>query len=271
MPLRPVLNACDVEDVMAALGAAVDRVNIAKALHAAAIRGVVAPTRRGQCWVIPREALPDVVAACLQRRACRAAARSHLPLPPFERFQVAAARKMLVFPELARLVPRRLRAAVRKQQEAELARRQAAVERERERLAAIERRRRAELDAMRQRRAAEARWRRDLERRRDEEARNRELADAYRVCRALAMADAAVTTGFRWFERPENQPFVADWPVSRPAWWLPPPGLLAVTRVAEPQRYVPGFQEPAAYRRLVPKYVQGQRWPWRDEAASAEP
>src|SRR6476619_1294150 len=100
MSLPEALSASDLEDILVQLGAAADRTNIAKALVQAQIEGIVAPTHRGQSWHIPRELLADAVAACMQRRAYRAAARTFTAVPDIEHFRVRAAGRMLQLAEL---------------------------------------------------------------------------------------------------------------------------------------------------------------------------
>ena len=119
-------------------------------------------------------------------------------------------------------------------------------------------------------RAREERWRRE----REEQLRTKRLDRAYKACRQLAYEDYGSPLGAYWPNgRPrfahENHPqFMADWPFVRPAWWLPPPGMMAAIE-AEPEYRPYNYQEPD-WRQWVPRYVVGQHWPWRSEEAQAE-
>jgi hypothetical protein len=70
------------------------------------------------------------------------------------------------------------------------------------------------------------------------------------------------------FAHEDHPQFVADWPFVRPAWWLPPPGMMAAIE-AEPEYRPYNYQEPD-WRQWVPRYVVGQHWPWRGDEAQAE-
>ena len=53
-----------------------------------------------------------------------------------------------------------------------------------------------------------------------------------------------------------------DWPVPRPDWWLPPPGL------REPMAEWLGDlinvpEEHPDWTQWIPAYVPGKPWPWR--------
>jgi hypothetical protein len=61
---------------------------------------------------------------------------------------------------------------------------------------------------------------------------------------------------------------MADWPFVRPAWWLPPPGMMEAIE-AEPEYRLYNYQEPD-WRQWVPRYVVGQHWPWRSDGAQPE-
>ena len=103
----------------------------------------------------------------------------------------------------------------------------------------------------------------------EEKARKRLFEDTYRVCREQAMRDAGVTRGPGWLDRPENQPFLRDWPYPPPDWWAPPPGLLEVVKVEAPKFYITGYQPPD-WSRWVPKYAPGKAWPWRKPDPDAD-
>src|SRR4051812_13183250 len=87
------------------------------------------PPRRGVPWTIPRAALVQVCAACLQRRALRELAPVGLRPRPLQHYEVEAARRMLRVPSLKRLVPRGLIARVRRREAEEAASRRREEER----------------------------------------------------------------------------------------------------------------------------------------------
>ena len=118
MKLPEILSAGDVADVLVRVGFPVDRQNVARALHEAPVDGVIAPGRIGQGWRVPRSALLDVFATCLWRRAQRERApRGYGPGSPAA-YRVDAAELLMEERELARLVPRSLKQAVRQRWEA---------------------------------------------------------------------------------------------------------------------------------------------------------
>jgi phage terminase Nu1 subunit (DNA packaging protein) len=121
-------------------------------------------------------------------------------------------------------------------------------------------------------RAQEEAWRREREAR----ERGQRLDRAYRVCWALAYEDygspkgAFFPNGRPRFAHEDHPGFMADWPFARPAWWLPPPGMLAAI-AAEPAVLPYGYRE-LDWRRWWPGYVLGRRWPWRTaDASTPEP
>jgi hypothetical protein len=121
-------------------------------------------------------------------------------------------------------------------------------------------------------RAREEAWRRE----REERERSKRLDRAYAACRRLAYEDygspkgAFFPNGRPRFAHEDHPGFMADWPFARPAWWLPPPGMLAAIEV-EPTCRPYGYQEPD-WRRWWPGYVLGRRWPWRTaDASTPEP
>jgi hypothetical protein len=69
MDLPEILTLSDVGEVLAPLGAAMDRTNVALALRAYPVDGVERPKTRALPWRIPRAKLVEVVASCLLRRA----------------------------------------------------------------------------------------------------------------------------------------------------------------------------------------------------------
>jgi hypothetical protein len=265
--LPEVLSASDVADVLVRVGFPVDRQNVARALHQAPVDGVIAPGRIGQGWRVPRSALLDVFATCLWRRAQRERApRGHGPGSPAA-YRVDAAELLMEERELARLVPRSLKQAVRQRWGAR-------------RRAEEERRRRQEewekkLDDLvwgkfRKEEERRRREREELERsveegrRKEEERKQRRLLeDTYQLCRHSARAAYGVTYGHGWNTRPENQPYLRDWPGSPPDWWLPPPGLAEFVQAEGYKFYHGGTYNPPAWDRWVPRYTPGQPWPWR--------
>ena len=258
MKLPENLLPDDVVDAALWTGFAVDRRNVTRALQQTPIPGVVPSPRRGIPWQIPRSALVDVLAACLQRRAMRELAPQGLRPKPLDEYRVKAARAMLEVDGLARLVPAKLKKEVWRRDEIELARRrlrQQQAEEERRRLAdAANARWRRERELEEQRLAAF--WERERQRKLD-----RALDRAYGNCKRCAYEDAGRPRGPRW---PEETPhWKEDWPTSRPSWWAPPPGMLEVVQ-AQPECIPYGYQEPD-WRQWVPPYVPGRPWPWRVE------
>src|SRR3954465_14576410 len=123
----------DVVHLAAALRLRVDRPNVTRALEHPPVPGEQSPPRRGVPWTIPRAALVQVFAACLQRRALRELAPKGLRPRPLQHYEVEAARRMLKVPSLKRLVPRRLTVQVRRREAEEAASRR----REEERIEAM--------------------------------------------------------------------------------------------------------------------------------------
>jgi hypothetical protein len=134
-------------------------------------------------------------------------------------------------------------------------------------------------------RVVQARWEREQACRAAEQARQeawlrecearergRRLDRAYRVCRRLAYEDygspkgAFFPNGQPRFAHEDHPGFMADWPFERPAWWLPPPEMLAAIE-AEPVSKPYGYQEPD-WRQWAPRYVPGRAWPWRNGDAA---
>src|SRR4051794_27442614 len=113
-------------------------------------------------------------------------------------------------------------------------------------------RERAQKNAAKRR---EAEWRERETKRQMEQWLDR----AYGHCKRYAYQDIDSPKGGDWVHRTPH--WSTDWPVPRPAWWLPPPGLLEAV-MAEPACIPYGHQEPD-WRRWVPTYVPGRPWPWR--------
>jgi hypothetical protein len=258
----------DVADLAASLRLRIDRRNVTRALERTPVPGVVPPPRRGVPWTIPRTALVQVFAACLQRRALRELAPMGLRPRPLQHYEVEAARRMLKVPSLKRLVPRGLVTQVRRREAEEAAYRR----REEERIEAMLRQVEANSPWARQQREAERRRRQEAElmARLERERTERALDRAYAICLHLAFRDfdppltGRHPNGRPCFRREDFPQYAADWPRERPPWWLPPPGMLEAVR-AEPACKPYDYQEPD-WRRWVPPYVPGRPWPWRDDA-----
>lgn len=252
----------DVVDVAMLAGFAVDRRNVTRALEQTPVKGVVPSPRRGVAWVIPRAALVDVLAACLQRRAARKLAPQYLPAPPLADCRLDAARRMLAAPGLDALVPRRLAREVRDRDAAAAERRRLARERaERE----ARERDRAEREEERARIAAERRRVAAWTAYHEAGERHRKLSQVYGICVGLARDDVggceAIRLGTmtpRWRE---------DWPHDRPSWWMPPPGMLEA--FLKQSKYSLWTQEESYWRQWWPGYVPGRPWPFRDDAYTA--
>jgi hypothetical protein len=114
----------------------------------------------------------------------------------------------------------------------------------------------------------EAAKRREAEWREREAKRQKErwLDQAYGHCKRCAHRDIGSPKGPDWVHRTPH--WSADWPVQRPSWWLPPPGLLEAV-MAEPACIPYGHQEPD-WRRWVPTYVPGRPWPWRADTVQPD-
>ena len=258
MRLPELLVPADVSQVLEVLGEPADRTAVGRALRQFPVAGLAPPTRRGQPWHIPRAKLVEVVGACLLRRAMRShdrwSADGHESL-------LDAAELLLGDPELARLVPRSLKRAVLERQEA---RRRAEAEHRRRIGESLERQRRAEAAARRRAREEEARWFEELQRKREREEHERLMRAAYSICFRAAYRAIGSPKGPRWPELPEARQLRRDFPHERPAWWLPPPGLLDAVKAQDAEPALPGQQEPD-WSRWVPPYVPGRPWPWREE------
>jgi hypothetical protein len=126
----------------------------------------------------------------------------------------------------------------------------------------------------RARRAAERALEERCRREREERLRTKRLDRAYGACRKLAYEDYGSPLGAYWpngrprFAHEDHPQFVADWPFVRPAWWLPPPGMMAAIE-AEPEYKPYNYQEPD-WRQWVPRYVVGQHWPWRSNETEVD-
>jgi hypothetical protein len=114
----------------------------------------------------------------------------------------------------------------------------------------------------------EAAKRREAEWREREAKRQMErwLDQAYGHCKRCAHRDIGSPKGPDWVHRTPH--WSADWPVQRPSWWLPPPGLLEAV-MAEPACIPYGHQEPD-WRQWVPTYVPGRPWPWRADTVQPD-
>jgi hypothetical protein len=252
--LPETLTVLDVEDLMTSLGRPSDRTAIARALAQTEIEGVVAPTRRGEPWRIPAASLLDVVAAILRRRDARAAAAARMPTEPLQSYRLASARLLARRPDLARIVPQRLRRQItadeRKRREAAEAAarlRQAAIERELQREARVQ--------------AAEL-------------ARLQDLARLHLYFDARVAATAA---RFPKLDRdalnsPAFAAFMEEWPypADRPRWWQPPPG--ALDEAVELLRPWVAGKTRASPRldHLIPRGIDySQPWPWRRKPTDA--
>ena len=128
--------------------------------------------------------------------------------------------------------------------------------------------------AMLARKYDQERAQREAAKRREAEWREREakrqmerwLDQAYGHCKRCAHQDIGSPKGGDWVHRTPH--WSADWPVPRPSWWLPPPGLLEAV-MAEPACIPYGYQEPD-WRRWVPTYVPGRPWPWRADTVQPD-
>jgi hypothetical protein len=252
--LPETLTALDLEDLMTALGHPTDRTNCARPLAQTPIAGVVAPTKRGQPWRVPREALLDTVAGILRRRAARAAAAGGWGLGPLERYHLPAARLLMERRELVPLVPDALRRRVR-------------AERREARAAAAERLRRAE--------AERARRREQRQREQDESWRNKSALSAlYYEVRNAAHAQWFTDVTGPYMDTPRWAAFEEEWPLPPlwqgvPGWWRPPPGTLERMR-ERTDAWIDGkCKDHPDGRDLVPDVDLTQPWPWRAEPADA--
>jgi hypothetical protein len=257
MQLHENLSLPDVADVLAAVGMPMDRTGVGRALQRVAIKGVEEPAAPGARWRIPRSLLAEVVAACLYRRQLRSHDRCGADL---RRCRLDAAELLLRNPDLAGLVPRRLKVEVFARQQA----RQRAAE-ERLRLAEEAERHRVAVQ--------EAAWRRKqeeerelyerIEREREREAHERVMNESYRLCFVAALKVMDLPRGGpTWPELPEALQVRRDFPYERPGWWAAPPKLYAAVKDDMPNRdryrpVEPDFSE------LIPSYVPGAPWPWR--------
>jgi hypothetical protein len=244
MKLPENLCPADVADVAARLGVPIDRTNAARALRAVAIGGVEEPANPRGRWRIPRAKLTDVVAACLYRRQRRSHDRWDADLG---RCRLAAAELMIDHDELARFVPRPLARALAERRREQWRRR-------------MEAEHRGQEERERQARAAEAR-RLEHERRERERHEQVVLDWCYAVC--LGAARAAIgARGPDRQDRPEVVQLQRDFPVPRPDWWLPPPGLGGP--MAEYLKDLANLpDEHPDWSRWIPPYEPGKPWPWR--------
>jgi hypothetical protein len=243
MRLPENLALDDVADVARRLGAATDRISVARALRNVTIRGVKEPeTPRGK-WRIPRARLHECVGAVLLRREERKPGWRNLDPDSFVQL---AAESMLCDPDLEGYVPRRLKAEILERQRLE-----------------EEERARAERRARRERATAERRAREREER----AERNQAIADCYWRCR--------IAYQVRWgLARPDinvwqDEEFKREWPRDRPRWWAPPPQMLDAMmdfnrrRDATRNFNLDFDTEARGWQEWLPPYEPGKPWPWR--------
>jgi hypothetical protein len=251
MKLPENLSLPMVADVLLSIGLPMDRGNVGRALQGVVIDGVEAPDGPGGRWRIPRAKLTDAVAACLYRRARRSHDRWDADL---ERCRLAAAELLMDHDELARLVPRPLARAIAERRREEWRR-------------LVEAERREQEEGARQARAAEAR-RLEHERRERERHEQVVLDWCHAVC--LGAARAAIGAGGPGQEdHLEVVQLRRDFPVPRPDWWLPPPGLRGpMAEYLKDLANLPG--EHPDWSQWIPPYVPGQPWPWRKPDAESD-
>jgi hypothetical protein len=231
-------------------------------LRAVAIGGVEEPENPRGRWRIPRAKLTDVVAACLYRRQRRSHDRVAVDLSSC---LLDAAEAMLADPELAGLVPKRLRRlAVERRQ----ARWRAQQERQR-RIAEAERRRAEEREAARRREREEERLSHErLERGRRREEHERVLGACYRICYRAAFR----SLNLPWGDKrglPAYEQLRRDFPYDRLGWWQPPPGFYEAVAEDLPKQVEFGYVEPD-WSRWVPPYEPGKPWPWRKREGAGD-
>jgi hypothetical protein len=250
MKLPEKLALDDVADVVRRLGAPIDRTTAARALREVTIRGVREPdTPRGR-WRIPRAKLHECLGAVLLRREARKP--GWRDLEP-ETFVWLAAESMLGDPELEGYVPRRLRAQILERQRLEAEERARAERRVRREKAAAERRERERQErAERAQVNYECYWR---------------CRNAYAVRWSLAHSDIANV----W----QDEAFNREWPRDRPRWWLPPPALFDAMRDFLRRRdatrtYLNFDDEVPGWTELLPPYVPGKPWLWREAVADGD-
>jgi hypothetical protein len=257
MDLPPNLSLPVLADVLAELGAPMDRGNVGRALQAVVIAGVEAPGGPGDRWRLPRRKLTDLVAACLYRRRRRSHDRSACTA---DGCLLDAAQMLMRHDELHRHVPRRLAEAVTARREARLR-----VQRERQRQAEEDERRRLreQREAWRRQQAREQAERERWARRRQEEERERVMSECYRLCFRQACKAIGSPQGAHWPELPEAVQLRRDFPHDRPARWAPPPGMFEKVKEYMAARARWYLAEEPDWSRWVPEYVPNRPWPWR--------
>jgi hypothetical protein len=147
---------------------------------------------------------------------------------------------MLADPELAKLVPRRLRAEIL----------------ERRRIEEERRRRAREAREVAERRARE--WA-------ERQEHDRVLKNAYWRVRYVYLSQFTLKRADgTWDWVGDAETFDRDWPRDMPVGWLPPPTVYTTMKAFQ-QRDIPGnltLEEPDL-RPLLPPYVPNAAWPWR--------
>ena len=210
----------------------------------------------------PAAALAGAVAAVLRRRDARAAAAARREPGPPRSYELPAARLLLARGDLAPLVPQALRRRVRAERRAALA---AAAERVRRRAG------RGRTGAAPRRAGASAG--RAALRRRGRAAVLRGLPDGRRrgAVRWIGHRRRAPPTTTRpssprsWRSGP-----TPSFPGGAPAWWRPPPGMLARMRERTDPWIDGRTREVPDGRDLVPADVDLTKpWPWRAEPGDA--
>jgi hypothetical protein len=168
---------------------------------------------------------------------------------------------MASWPWLAALVPAELKPALCRQRRATLRRRREQERQERERRERWDRQRHAEAEARRRTREEEARWWAELQCKRERDAHERLMREAYSICYRAAFQSLDLPWGDKR-GLPAYEQLRRDFPYDRPGWWQPPPGLLEAVEAELPKRAKLPYQEPD-WGRWVPPYVPGRPWPWR--------